>query len=99
MNSLVIASISFLSMIITINAQSQCTCGNYIGVHCGERSTDGSNNLKGTCNPDIIYQCSAANIPATEKGYCSYCAKSEKAGTDYCAIGKAVNDRAGNFIN
>jgi hypothetical protein len=47
----------------------------------------------------IIYQCSAANIPATEKGYCSYCAKSEKAGTDYCAIGKAVNDRAGNFIN
>jgi hypothetical protein len=97
MNSLVIASISFLSMILTINAQSQCMCGNYIGVHCGERSTDGSNYLKGTCNSDIIYLCPAANISATQRGYCSYCAKSEKAGTDYCTSGKEVNGRAGNI--
>ncbi len=41
----------------------------------------------GDCNPNVMYQCSAANIPAISKGYRSYCAKGEKPLTDYCAIG------------
>jgi hypothetical protein len=82
----IIFSVFFLSLAITINAQ--CNCGNYIGVHCGERSTDGSSALKGSCNSAVIYQCPAANVPAQEKGYCSYCAKGDYLGTDYCAIGK-----------
>ncbi len=75
-----------VSMIITIKAD--CNCGNYMGVHCGERATDQSSGLKGDCNKDAIYQCPAPNVPAQSKGYCSYCAKSEKLGTDYCTIGR-----------
>lgn len=81
-----IFSLVFSYMIFAIKAD--CNCGDYIGVHCGERSSDGSNGLKGSCNPNIIYQCPAANVPAQSKGYCSYCAKDGKIGTDYCAIGK-----------
>ncbi len=78
-------------MIITIRAQ--CNCGSHIGVHCGDRRYDGSGRviLSGKCDSDIIYQCPAANVPATEKGVCSYCAKSEKIGADYCSIGRAGN--------
>jgi hypothetical protein len=76
----------FVSMIASIEAQ--CNCGSYMGVHCGERSNDGSNGLKGTCNSNIIYQCPAPNVPAQSKWYCSYCAKGKKMGTDYCAIGR-----------
>jgi hypothetical protein len=86
MYSKIVFSAIFLSLAISINAQ--CNCGNYIGVHCGERATDGTNGLKGTCNPDIIYQCPAANVAAQSKGYCSYCAKAERLGTDYCSIGR-----------
>jgi hypothetical protein len=75
-----------LSMVIAISAD--CNCGNYIGVHCGERSSDGSNGLKGDCNKDVIYQCPASNVSAQPKGYCSYCSKSDIMGTDYCAIGR-----------
>jgi hypothetical protein len=73
-------------MIIAIKAD--CNCGNYMGVHCGERATDQSGALKGDCNKDVIYQCPASNVPAQSKGYCSYCAKGEKMGTDYCAVGR-----------
>jgi hypothetical protein len=68
-----------------------------MGVHCGERSTDGSDGLKGTCNPDIIHQCPAQNVPAQSKGYCSYCAKGDKMGTDYCAIGRDIMEQIYEF--
>ncbi len=95
MYSKLIFSVAFLSIVITVNAQ--CNCGNYMGVHCGERSTDGSDGLKGTCNPDIIHQCPAQNVPAQSKGYCSYCAKGDKMGTDYCAIGRDIMEQIYEF--
>jgi hypothetical protein len=90
-----ISLVLFVSMIAGIRAA--CMCKDYIGVHCGDCINDAEPTLReeapGDCNPSIIYQCAAANIPATSKGYCSYCAKGEKPGTDYCAIG-----RKGSFI-
>jgi hypothetical protein len=66
-------------------------CGNYMGVHCGSRANDCTSNayLKGNCSSTILYQCPAANVPAQEKGYCSYCANGDKPGIDYCAIGRS----------
>jgi hypothetical protein len=86
----IISLILFVSLIAGIRAA--CMCKEYMGVHCGERKSDAQPTLReeapGDCKEYIIYQCSAANIPATDKGYCSYCAKGEKPGTDYCAIGR-----------
>jgi hypothetical protein len=50
--------------------------------------SDQSGGLKDDCNKDVNYQCPAFNIPAQSKVNCSYCAKGEKVGTDYCAIGR-----------
>ena len=81
-----------LSIFLTVVAgQNTCTCGKWVGVHCGDRrnnADDGSVILKGGCESNIIYQCPAADIPAQEKGFCSICAKGAYVGTDYCAIGR-----------
>jgi hypothetical protein len=73
-------------MIIAIKAA--CNCGYYTGFYCGERATDQSSALKGVCNKNLIYRCIAANEPAQIIDYCSYCAKGEIMGTDYCAIAR-----------
>jgi hypothetical protein len=73
-------------------------CGSWMGVFCGSRAADCSDNayLKGNCSSTVIYQCPAANVPAQNKGSCSYCAKSDTPGADYCAIGRSGNT---TFIN
>ncbi len=85
-----ISLILFVSMIAGIRAA--CMCKEYMGVHCGDRKNDADPTLReeapDDCNTNFMYQCAAANIPATNKGFCSYCAKGGKPGTDYCAIGR-----------
>jgi hypothetical protein len=76
----------FISMINSNKAE--CKCGNYVGYHCGDRSNDGSNVLKGQCKRNIVYDCRSINAVAIEKWYCSHCTKSVRRGTDFCTAGR-----------
>jgi hypothetical protein len=86
-------SISLLLLVSMIaGIRAACMCRDWIGVHCGDRKSGQNQTLReespGDCNTAIMYQCPAANIPAQNKGYCSYCARGNLPGTDYCAIGR-----------
>jgi hypothetical protein len=76
-------SYSFILSIGYHEIKAQCTCGPYMGIHCGYRIKEGL--LKGSCNNDTIYYCAAANIPAQEKTTCNFCYRGEKLGLDICS--------------
>jgi hypothetical protein len=67
---------------------AECNCGEIGGFHCGLRSSDGSYSLNGNCDPNIIYECPAANIPAKVISHCSSCIKGVIMGTDSCGFEK-----------
>ncbi len=74
----------FLSLTITI--KSDCYCGQYKGFHCGRRSNDDSTVLKGSCKPNIIYECSVTDIRAKVSSQCDRCLKGGRIGNDDCAL-------------
>ncbi len=65
-----------------VGNDSQCICGQNLGLHCGERRNDGY--LKGDCDVSRIYECVAENFTANEGGICIHCIKGQTPGTDNC---------------
>jgi hypothetical protein len=59
-----------------------------MGNQCGERVSDGSKLLRGSCDHETLYNCPAAKVIAQEKGKCTICKKGDKIGTDFCGIGR-----------
>jgi hypothetical protein len=81
--------IIYSSLIAVIEAQS-CICMQYMGNHCGDRVRDGL--LRGYCEKNYLYHCSAAYFPAQKKGLCKSCQLSSKPGMDFCENGEEGNN-------
>jgi hypothetical protein len=67
---------------MVVGIDSQCTCGQNLGVHCGDRVKDGY--LEGSCELSRIYECLVENNTANEGGICTHCIKGQSPGTDKC---------------
>jgi len=76
------------SLIALTDAQS-CICMQYMGNHCGDRIREGL--LRGYCEKNYLYHCSAAYFPAQTNKLCKSCQHSTKPGIDFCENGGEGN--------
>jgi hypothetical protein len=67
-----------------VGVEIPCTCGSFLGIHCGGRKNSGI--LTGNCLSNYAYECRATSNQAIVKMLCGSCAEGSKPGTDYCAV-------------
>jgi hypothetical protein len=77
------------SSVMSVIEEESCICMQYMGNHCGDRVRDGL--LRGYCEKNYLYHCSAAYFPAQRNSLCKSCQNGSKPGLDFCGNGEEGN--------